>query len=88
MGIENIICHENYTNVLQFFGGFFIGALFGPISMGLIYFIISIVIYEIVLFWATRKLKKSYGLEARILVNLGSLMGWIVTRKLFNSRIF
>lgn len=87
MGVEKYICSEDYTNLLQFFSGFLAGALFGPISMGLTYFIIWIALYEIILFWATRKLKKSYQVEARILINVGALIGWLVSRKLFNSKI-
>ena len=87
MKFEDVIYYVDFSNLLEFWLGFFIGVVFGPISMGLVYFIISIIVYEAVVFWATKKLKKCYRLDARIIINIGSLIGWLVSRKLFNGQI-
>jgi hypothetical protein len=87
MGIEHLLCNKYYTNLLQFSVGFFIGVSFGPISKGILWLIVWIIIYEIILLWGTRKLKEKYRTDARFLINIGSLIGWVVSRKLFIDKI-
>lgn len=73
-------CNDSYTEFNQMIVGFALGLLFGPFSKGIAYFLLFLLIYEIVLFYYTQDMTPKWRMEARIAIGVGSLLGWMIGR--------
>lgn len=72
-----------YTDYVQIIIFFCIGLFSGPISNGLIYLIISILIWEALIIWVTDRLKPGYKFATRIALNVSFIVGWLLGRWLY-----
>ena len=73
------------SEFFQIISAFIIGVLFGPLSWGLYYSIIFIVIYEVLLFHFTKNYPGVYKFQTRLLANLFGIYGWLIGRFLIKN---
>ena len=86
--IKDCVCEWNKNTFYE--AGVFallVGLLFGPISQGIQFFILSIIIYEILIFYFTHDVPPYYRWQLRIFINIMSLIGWIISRYLHIKKI-
>jgi len=81
-----MFCSENSTEFNQLVFSFALGLLFGPMSWGIIYYVIFIIIYEIIVFYVTSGLEPFWRLISRISINSAALIGWMLGRWLVLGR--
>ena len=76
------------TNIeFQCVSGLFVGLLFGPLSMGIEYMILWIIVFELWVF-ATTSYKSPYErFISRLLINVFFLIGWVFSRWFYNDCI-
>ena len=66
---------------LQLFTSFFLGMLFSPFSKGFKWYILTMILYEVLYYLYTYE--KGYPLYKRILTVVISLIGFIIGRNIF-----
>lgn len=60
-----------------------IGLFFGPMSSGLVYLIITILIWEGIIIYITKRLKPQYRFDIRLAMNVAGILGWVLGRWLY-----
>jgi hypothetical protein len=68
------------SELFQIVSAFTLGLLFGPLSWGIGYNFLFIIIYELLLFYFTKDYPEVYRVETRIVANLAGICGWILGR--------
>ena len=81
------VCYRYFNNnkateMYQVILAFTIGILFSPWNNGLILFIIFIIAYEILYFYATGFQTPYWRLEGRLAIFMASILGFIIGRTL------
>jgi hypothetical protein len=77
--------HLTFTTQATFF--FSLGVLFGPISLGILWFLLSIIVYEIIcwFFMGSCEIVK-WSLPQRLALELIALIGWILGRLVYTGK--
>lgn len=83
---QMMFCSNASTELNQLVFSFAIGLLFGPMSWGIIYYVIFIIIYEIIIFYITSGLPPTWRLLSRVSINAAALIGWVLGRWLVLGR--
>lgn len=86
MNIKKFI-NPQCSDYIQVIISFMIGLFFGPLSSGILYFIITLIIWECLIIWSTKRLQPNYRLETRIVLNVAGIIGWILSRWLYLGNI-
>ena len=86
--IKECLEHLNESVWLQSVYGFAFSAFFAPISKGIVSFIIFVIFYELIVFYATRHLQSEYRMEVRVAANVSGIIGWVLSRYLFTGTTF
>lgn len=71
---------DKYPDLAQLLVAFCLGILFSPWSLGLLYFLIFLIIYEAYAFYATAGRAPSWKIEIRLGVMAASIFGFIIGR--------
>ncbi len=74
-----------YSDYVQIIISFMIGLFFGPLSSGLIYLLITIIIWEGLIIWVTKRLKPQYKFNIRIALNAAGILGWVLGRWIYKG---
>lgn len=67
--------------------GFLTGLIFSPFSWGLQYYIVTIILFEITVFYLTRNIVIGERFVIRALINYASLSGYIIGRLIYVGKI-
>ena len=71
--------HSTFMVQATFF--FAVGVLFGPISNGILWFLLSAIVYEVIFWYFVGSCKVvPWSCHQRIALELVSLVGWIIGR--------
>lgn len=86
LSLDNIL-RLNQTPEALLITNFCIGLILGPTSFGLLYYIMFLLIFEIIICWVTRAGQlNSLGLvQFRVFYISAGLLGWIIGRTVNNS---
>lgn len=75
-------CRSDYVQIIL---SFMIALFFSPLSKGLAYFIIFLIIWEGLIIWSTKCLKPAYKFNVRLALNVAGILGWILGRWLYRG---
>ncbi len=81
--LQSFIETQNKDVVAQLILSFCLGILFAPFTYGFIYYLIFLILYEIILF----AMSKPWNYELRIGVFAFSLIGFIIGRYLVGKKV-
>jgi len=85
---ELLIANENYNIHSQLIIAFCTGLVFSPWSYGWIFFVIFLIVWEVMYGFATKFKHPRWNLAERILIIVISLLGWTVGRLLVGQQPF
>lgn len=81
-GWETWIANPEYNLNTQLLMGFCIGLIFSPWSYGWLFFVIFLIVWELLYGIATKWHPSRWNLYERLLVLAVSLLGWVIGRML------
>lgn len=79
--IDTMFRSKGYTPTAQVISSFCVGILFSPYSWGLLYFVMFMIIFELLEYIFTQGDPEFYQVTTRLGVICGYFLGWIIGRR-------
>lgn len=78
--IENVRRNKYNTEMFQLITSFTLGVVFGAISLGLMWYFLFIIVYELGYAILTWGVYPFWSFRTRVTVNLLGVIGWVIGR--------